>query len=136
MALKRADECATFTFGAESRIHFEKTPGANFDELAGHTGRFRIGGLAYEDDVDVGDVVQFARTALPHRDDRQPGIHSIVVWVHRGDGYRECRCERCVGEIRYCGRDLDESHRMGHRALFVGRRRGCAFATVLSPVCR
>ena len=70
MAIERADECSAFPFGTKGCIHFEETSGADFDEFAGYAGCFRIGGLAYEDDVDVGDVVEFARTTLPHRDDR------------------------------------------------------------------
>ena len=99
MALECAHERPTFAFRTKGRIHFEETPGADFDEFAGYTGCFRIGGLANEDDVDVGDVVQFTRAAFTHRDDRQSGIDGGGGGVHRGDGDRECSGERCVGKI-------------------------------------
>ena len=50
--------------------------------LAGHPGRDRVGVLADEDDVDVADVVQFARTAFAHRDDGQPRRLAVVA-AHR-----------------------------------------------------
>ena len=54
--------------------------------------------LADEDDVDVADVVQFARTALAHRDDRQPRRGRVVA-AH-GPGRDDQRgAERGVGEV-------------------------------------
>ena len=57
-----------------------------------------VGRFGDEHDVDVADVVQFARTAFPHRDHREPDGNRLVR-AHRGDRDGQRRGQRRVGEI-------------------------------------
>ncbi|MGX1407773.1 prevent-host-death family protein [Streptomyces ambofaciens] len=45
-----------------------------------------FGGLAHEDDVDVGDVVQLVSAALAHRDHRQPAPRGVLGGGVLGEG--------------------------------------------------
>ena len=56
------------------------TPGASSPRRPAVVG---VGVLADEDDVDVADVIQFARTAFSHRDDRPAGAGSLALPADR-----------------------------------------------------
>ena len=73
MGFQRADQLAAACPPAAAPASTSKKASpANRIISPGQPGGDRVGLLADEDDVDVADVVQFARAALAHRDDGQP----------------------------------------------------------------
>ncbi len=72
MRVQGADQLAVLALRPQRRVDLEERVGGEPHHLAGDPGGDRVGVLADEDDVDVADVVQFARAALAHRDDGEP----------------------------------------------------------------
>ena len=96
MGVQRAHQLAVLALGPQRGVDFEERVRGEPHHLARHPGGDRVGLLGDEDDVDVADVVQFARTALAHRDDGQPRRR---VAAHRLVRDRQRGAERGVGQI-------------------------------------
>ena len=110
-------QLAVAAFRAQRGVHLEKGVRCQPHHLAGHPGRYRIGRLGNEDHVDVADVVQFARTAFAHRDDRQPRRCGVAADPGLGDRQRSRQCGVCyVGQV-----STDSSE--GQHGLVLDRRR-------------
>ncbi len=102
MRLQGAHQLAVFTLGAQRRIDLEERLGGEPHHLTGHPrgdGQVGIGrAVGDEDDVDIADVVQFARTALAHGDHRKPGWVGVIAADRSArDGQR--RGQRGVGQV-------------------------------------
>ena len=65
-------------------------------ELAGQAGGLRGGGFGDEDDVDVGDVVEFPGAALAHGHDGQACVDALLLPVDARHGEGESGGERGI----------------------------------------
>ena len=81
MRVQGADQFAVAALRTQSGVDLEEGVRSQPHHLAGDPRGHRIGRFGHENHVDVADVVQFARTAFAHRDDRQPRR-----WVVSADG--------------------------------------------------
>ena len=70
MGFQGAHQRATFSFRAQRRIYFKEALGTDADKLARQACDLRVRWLADKNDVDVGNIVELAGTALAHSDDR------------------------------------------------------------------
>ena len=86
MRVDAADQLAVAALRAQRGVHLEERLRCQPHHLAGYPGGYRVGVLGNEDYVDVADVVQFARAAFAHCDDRQPGRCGVAADGGLGDG--------------------------------------------------
>ncbi len=118
MRVQRAHQRTALALRAQRRVDLEEGLRGHPHHLPGHPGFQRVGVGAHEDDVDVGDVVQFARTAFAHRDDRQGGRG--LVGLADGVGRVAQRGgQRGVGQVRQMDPDRGERQ---HRFVLDGGR--------------
>ena len=96
MGFEGADQGAVFSFGAEGGVDFEEAVGAEADEFAGDPGGCCVCWFGHEDDVDVGNVVEFPGAAFAHGDDGELGFDGVVA-VDVSYGYGEGGGEGGVG---------------------------------------
>ncbi|COW66604.1 Uncharacterised protein [Mycobacterium tuberculosis] len=117
MRLERTDQLPVAPLRTQGGVHLEKGRRGHPHHLAGHARVARVGALGNEYDIDVADVVQFARTALAHRDDRQARWR--VLAAHARLGHAQRRRQSGVRGVRQaCGHHGEWQHR------FVLDRRG------------
>ncbi|CDP89269.1 hypothetical protein BN975_05121 [Mycolicibacterium farcinogenes] len=144
MGFQGPDQLAAFAFGAQCGIDLEEGFAGELHHLARHAGRggqvvvtFTLReGLAHEDDVDVADVIQLARTTLAHRYDGQPGLAAIVT--HHSGGHGQCCAQRRVSQVgQVCG-DLDEGQHglVLDRGSHIERGQHQQVISVEIPQCR
>lgn len=103
---QRTHERTGFAFGAQRRIDFPQcrlTTGIGEDaahalgEVGGQApGPFGLGGIENEDDIDIGDVVEFSCSGLTQSDDRQTDVGRLVEFGSC-DGQR--RVEGSGGQV-------------------------------------
>ncbi|SHV43374.1 Uncharacterised protein [Mycobacteroides abscessus subsp. abscessus] len=117
MRLQGADQLTGLALGPQRGVDLEEGLAGEPHHLAGDAGRHRVRRLGHEDDVDVADVIQFARTAFAHRDDREPGTG--LVAAHRPGGDDQCRPQRRIGQV---GQVLPHRDVRQHRFVLDRRR--------------
>ena len=113
------NQLSAFTFRTQRGIDLEEGVGCEPHHLTGNPGRggqVIAGVLPDEDDVDIADVVEFARTALAHRDDGETGRRPLCTDGAGGHGQR--RLQRRIGQVRQVCHHLDEGQ---HRLVLDGR---------------
>ena len=104
-----ADQRTRFALRTKGGVNFEERLRGEPHHLAGYPGDQWVGVLPHEYDIHIADVVQFAGTALAHRDDRQP--RRRLVLAYRGGGRHECGAEGGVGEVGQVRADgLERQH--------------------------
>ena len=120
-----ADQGAVAALRTQRRVDLEEVPAADVDELAGQPGRRGVGGFGDEDDVHIGDVVEFPGAALAHRQHRQLRLHRPVR-EDGGDRHCEGGGQGRIGGVRQSCGDGDEvgGFRLRGARHIVGRRPG------------
>ena len=119
VGFERANQFSALTFGTQRSIDLEECGGSDTHHLTGNATGRRVGRFGDEHDVDVGDVVQFARTTFAHGDDCEPD-RTTALRAHRCDGYRECSGQRSVSQV---GKLMPHSLIRHHRFVLDGRRK-------------
>ena len=94
-------------------------------DAAGSSSLVARAGLADEDDVDVAGVVELARAALAHRDDREPDVRGVpgrAARAWRGQGRFQRRRAR-IGEPASATSSIGTSPVRSRAAIASSRRR-------------
>ncbi|SHU46420.1 Uncharacterised protein [Mycobacteroides abscessus subsp. abscessus] len=118
MRVERAHQRPGLTLRAQRRVHLEEGARAHPHHLPGNTGGQRVGLLPHEDDVDITDVIELARTAFAHRDNREPGWF-LPLGNHQRHCHGQCGRQRGVGQIREV---LTHHRERQHRFVLDGGR--------------
>ena len=124
---ERAHERSGFALGTQRRVDLpQRGLAAGIGEDAAHAlgkvgrqipGSIGLGGVEDEDDVDVGDIVEFACSGLAQGDDRKTDVGRLVdLRPRNGQG----RIERGCGQVGQDGHDMVDDLVRGFRRQVVG----------------
>ncbi len=106
VGVQRAHQLAVFALRPQRGVHLEEGVTGEPHQLAGQPGRSGVRLVGDEDDVDVADVVQFARAALAHRDHREP--RALAVNPDEPGRDRQRGAQRGIGQVGQMRTDLGE----------------------------